>query len=91
MKKDSFLNLPVVGRGGFAMFKSAFAQECLEETRATNTSTDSLSAAMLPRERHKLYKSQVKMKQKQSGTKILFPIGSQRSAILQLLLVKELI
>ena len=89
MKKDSFLNLPVVGRGGFAMFKSAFAQECLEETRATNTSTDSLSAAMLPRERHKLYKSQVKMKQ--SGTKILSPIGSQRSAILQLLLVKELI
>ena len=89
MKKDSFLNLPVVGRGGFAMFKSAFAQECLEETRATNTSTDSLSAAMLPRERHKLYKSQVKIKQ--SGTKILFPIGSQPSAILQLLLVKELI
>ena len=89
MKKDSFLNLPVVGRGGFAMFKSAFAQECLEETRATNTSTDSLSAAMLPRERHKLYKSQVKMKQ--SGTKILFPIGSQPSAILQLLLVKELV
>ena len=85
VKKDSFLNLPVVGRGGFAMFKSAFAQECLEETRATNTSTDSLSAAMLPRERHKLYKSQVKIKQ--SGTKILFPIGSQPSAILQLLLV----
>ena len=85
MKKDSFLNLPVVGRGGFAMFKSAFAQECLEETRATNTSTD----AMLPRERHKLYKSQVKMKQ--SGTKILFPIGAQPSAILQLLLVKELV
>ena len=89
MKKDSFLNLPVVGSGGFAMFKSAFAQECLEDTRATNTSTDSLSAAMLPRERHKLYKSQVKMKQKKS--KILFPIGSQRSAILQLLLVKELV
>ena len=41
---------------GFAMFKSAFAQECLEETKASNTSTDS----MLPRERHKLYKSQVK-------------------------------
>ena len=46
-----------------AMFKSAFAQECLEETRATNTSTDSISAAMLPRERHKLYKSQVKTEQ----------------------------
>ena len=45
---------------GFAMFKSAFAQECLEETKASNTSTDSISAAMLPRERHKLYKSQVK-------------------------------
>ena len=47
----------------FAMFKSAFAQECLEETRATNTSTDSISAAMLPRERHKLYKSQVRTEQ----------------------------
>ena len=44
----------------FTMFKSAFAQECLEETRATNTSTDSISAAMLPRERHMLYKSQVR-------------------------------
>ena len=43
-----------------ATFKSAFAQECLEETRATHTSTDSISNAMLPRERHKLYKSQVK-------------------------------
>ena len=42
-----------------AMFKSAFAQECLEETRVSNSSTDSISAAMLPRERHKLYKSQV--------------------------------
>ena len=42
------------------MFKSAFAQECLEETRVSNSSTDSISAAMLPRERHKLYKSQVK-------------------------------
>jgi len=40
------------------MFKSAFAQECLEETRVSNSSTDSISAAMLPRERHKLYKSQ---------------------------------
>ena len=44
-------------REDFAMFKSAFAQECLEETKASNTSTDS----MLPRERHKLYKSQVKL------------------------------
>ena len=50
------------GRRGrvFTMFKSAFAQECLEETRVSNSSTDSISAAMLPRERHKLYKSQVK-------------------------------
>ena len=54
------------GEGGaFAMFKSAFAQECLEETRASNTSTDSISAAMLPRERHKLYKSQVKSETEQ--------------------------
>ena len=51
--------------GAFAMFKSAFAQECLEETRASNTSTDSISAAMLPRERHKLYKSQVKSETEQ--------------------------
>ena len=51
--------------GGFTMFKSAFAQECLEETRASNTSTDSISAAMLPRERHKLYKSQVKSETEQ--------------------------
>ena len=51
--------------GDFTMFKSAFAQECLEETRASNTSTDSISAAMLPRERHKLYKSQVKSETEQ--------------------------
>ena len=53
------------GGGAFTMFKSAFAQECLEETRASNTSTDSISAAMLPRERHKLYKSQVKSETEQ--------------------------
>ena len=46
------------------MFKSAFAQECLEETRASNTSTDS----MLPKERHKLYKSQVKPEPEPSET-----------------------
>ena len=62
MKRDTFLNLESVPLGFIAMatFKSAFAQECLEETRATHTSTDSISNAMLPRERHKLYKSQVK-------------------------------
>ena len=59
------------------MFKSAFAQECLEETRASNTSTDSISAAMLPRERHKLYKSQVKTEteDQQSAIRVEFYIG----------------
>ena len=62
---------------GFAMFKSAFAQECLEETKASNTSTDSISAAMLPRERHKLYKSQVKTEteDRQSVIRVEFYVG----------------
>ena len=63
--------------GDFTMFKSAFAQECLEETRASNTSTDSISAAMLPRERHKLYKSQVKTEteDRQSVIRVEFYVG----------------
>ena len=64
------------GRRGrvFTMFKSAFAQECLEETRVSNSSTDSISAAMLPRERHKLYKSQVKTEteDRQSAIRVEF-------------------
>lgn len=41
------------------MFKSSFAQSCLEETMATTDSSDSLAAMGLPRDRHRGYKSQV--------------------------------
>ena len=40
------------------MFKSSFAQSCLEEVLATTDSCDSL-ATMGPRESHRGYKSQV--------------------------------
>jgi hypothetical protein len=41
------------------MFKSSFALECLEERRTTSSSSDSLDRAVLPRDRHRIYKSQV--------------------------------
>lgn len=69
------------------MFKSAFAQECLEETRVSNSSTDSISAAMLPRERHKLYKSQVKTFEQyqwqwQGRKYCSFGLGARQAAIM---------
>ena len=78
------------------MFKSAFAQECLEETRVSNSSTDSISAAMLPRERHKLYKSQVKtfeqyqwQWQEENTVVLVSELGKQQSC-LNFVLVEDL-